>query len=562
MAVLSAVPRSFYDDHKTTLKSSMTSTTQTSSIVLNALSRNAATATWAATGGGVLRFYNDTQVEHIGFGSATVDSTTKEITLVDVTRDLPFNDSSTATGWTTAAAGIKWPAGTKVELVWDARHAQQTVFLDQANTGGTNFAIRGSSTTIPSIRHNTMTTAQRDAVASPANGDMIYNSTTGEMNQYVAGAWTTVGDTGTSNASTTVAGKVEIATAAERAAGTSTGGTGAILVPSNDALVKTSSGAGDENKIPILNASGQLADGYLGSGSASASNYLLGNRTWGTVSAIGDKFFGTGADGAVTWSSSTNLNPATDFNYTTSTLNAGQTLSVSAVNDVLIIKSNSNVTINGTVDLNGKGGAGVTGGSGNSAAATAGVSIVSGWTNGAGQGTAGATSNGGGGGGSSSYNNGTAGGNGGGTGGAAGTAIDGKQWSALQGMFRGVACGGGASAGGGHAGGTGGNGGAGGGALVWFIGGNLTLGGSSIIRANGADGSAGTAGGGTAGGGGGGGGGTILIIVAGTITNSGVTVSASGGTGGAAAGGGGTGGNGGTGKVLIYSLSDGTVIAG
>lgn len=68
---------------------------------------------------------------------------------------------------------------------------------------------------------------------------------------------------GSPNASTTVKGIVEIATAAEMGAGTGTGGTGALLVPPNSQLVKTSSGAGDENKLPVLDASGLLASGFI-----------------------------------------------------------------------------------------------------------------------------------------------------------------------------------------------------------------------------------------------------------------------------------------------------------
>lgn len=86
-----------------------------------------------------------------------------------------------------------------------------------------------------------------------------YNLTSGE--------WESV-DTwvATPNASTTVAGKVEIATSAERASSTATWSTWAILVPSNDALVKTSSWVADENKIPILDSSGKLALWFMPSG--------------------------------------------------------------------------------------------------------------------------------------------------------------------------------------------------------------------------------------------------------------------------------------------------------
>ena len=39
------------------------------------------------------------------------------------------------------------------------------------------------------IRLRTYTTAQRDSLSALANGDVIYNSTTGTVQAYVAGAW-------------------------------------------------------------------------------------------------------------------------------------------------------------------------------------------------------------------------------------------------------------------------------------------------------------------------------------------------------------------------------------
>lgn len=65
------------------------------------------------------------------------------------------------------------------------------------------------------------------------------------------------------NASETVAGKWQIPTPAQRWTGTSVGSTGARLLVSNDALVKTSSGAWDENKIPLLDATGKLDNSFL-----------------------------------------------------------------------------------------------------------------------------------------------------------------------------------------------------------------------------------------------------------------------------------------------------------
>jgi len=81
--------------------------------------------------------------------------------------------------------------------------------------------------------------AARDvAVPTPVEG---YEVVSGGLKQvYTGGAWQTLGvGSATPNASTTVAGKVEIATQSEANAGTDTGGTGALLsvVPSNLAVL-------------------------------------------------------------------------------------------------------------------------------------------------------------------------------------------------------------------------------------------------------------------------------------------------------------------------------------
>lgn len=106
-------------------------------------------------------------------------------------------------------------------------------------------------------------TARDAAITTPVEGMKVKLTSEGVISSYIGSTWVNEGTDTTPNGSTTVAGKYEAATAAERAAATATGGTGAILIPTNDALVKTSSGAGDENKIPILDSSGALATGFM-----------------------------------------------------------------------------------------------------------------------------------------------------------------------------------------------------------------------------------------------------------------------------------------------------------
>jgi hypothetical protein len=281
-----------------------------------------------------------------------------------------------------------------------------------------------------------------------------------------------------------------------------------------------------------------------------------------TLSQMG--FYGDGSDGVPVWTSGASLDPTSEKRYTTATLPVSQTLTVSSVNTPLIIHSSSNVVINGTVDLNGKGGAGGAAQANNTSgvAGTAGKSVIAAITAAAGSGGTTVSNNGGGGGSGASF---TAAGGAGenntnGQGGAGGALMSSGNAAMLASLKRGVCCGGGSGSGGGGTGVAGGAGGAGGGALVWVIGGNLTLGAASIIRADGATGGNGTGAG--AGGGGGGAGGAILIIVAGTITNSGVTLSAAGGAQGSDTGGGtdSDGATGAAGRAIIYSLSTGTLI--
>lgn len=80
---------------------------------------------------------------------------------------------------------------------------------------------------------------------------------------------------GAPDATTTVKGVVELATVAEQGSATATGGTGANLVLANANLVKTSSGASDENKVAVLDASGTFANGFIDKA-----------RTWSTVQSF------------------------------------------------------------------------------------------------------------------------------------------------------------------------------------------------------------------------------------------------------------------------------------
>ena len=66
--------------------------------------------------------------------------------------------------------------------------------------------------------------AARDAaIPTPTNGMEVYLIAEGYMTDYVGGLWTTRASGAVANASTTVAGKVQMATLVQTTAGTNTG---------------------------------------------------------------------------------------------------------------------------------------------------------------------------------------------------------------------------------------------------------------------------------------------------------------------------------------------------
>lgn len=302
--------------------------------------------------------------------------------------------------------------------------------------------------------------------------------------------------------------------------------------------------------------------------------YTLGMRK------TGKNYFGSGIDGAVTISSNTNLTSTTDgefviMQYSSLTVNVGTTLSVSNRCKGLIIYVQGACVLNGVISMSGKGPAlaSATDGliyryfpdaAGARGLITEFLSVATGGAGGAAQtvtgqnGLPGGTAtNGTGGGGSGALRvSGASGGGGTGTcysGGSGGGAGSGATATAASGAGAGGAAAG-TGENGGH-GGTGNPGGAGsgsgglagtsgnGGFILLIVGGNLTIGASGGLRANGVNGTNSTA---ARVGGGASGGGRIGCFYAGTLSNSG-TLTATGGAGGTANNN--DGGNGGNGSV-------------
>lgn len=190
----------------------------------------------------------------------TSHSTSSGITTLIIAangRNLPKYGTGDGSG-----TGLVHDVGAKIGCVNIARPLNQLAAQAAAKNGDTFTGnITFSGTDFAGLVANTLTTTQRDALVG-VEGMIIKNSTTGELNQFIGGAWSAVASGSTQpNASTTVAGKVEIATDAELAAGTNTGGTGAILSAAGGSFTATPTA----NKVPVATSSTTLSPGWIGS---------------------------------------------------------------------------------------------------------------------------------------------------------------------------------------------------------------------------------------------------------------------------------------------------------
>jgi hypothetical protein len=453
---------------------------------------------------------DSTYTEWIEFGSVTAVGD-GNFTYGSLVRQLSqVSDPAVSLG-----TGNTWVAGTEAKLV--AMHDQ--------------LADRLNGVLVPVYA----TTVARDAaITAPVNGMSCYVTADGVFYDYQGGAWATRGNSATANASTTVAGKVEIATQVEVDAGTDTGGTGATV-----AVIPSTFQTG------ITNRTAMVAEAQAGT-SITKLMTPLSTRT-----SLVD--YGDGSDGDVTITTGVTL--TRDMFYNNLAVNSPGVLDPAGYK-VFVLGTLSG---NGTIRRNGANGgnaAGTTGGTAGSVLAT---------------GTLGACSAG------------VAGGNGGTTGGGGnGTATTGA--AALVNSFKtGTPFGGGGAGGKGNLS-TGGGGGFNASANTGFFVGRtfsslfrfVPLGYSTAMTYPVLPGGIGGGGGGTyystsTGGAGGGGGssGGYIFIAAQTVSFSG-TIQANGGTGGnasnstAAVGGcsGGGGGGGGGSAGTLYCVSNSFTFSG
>lgn len=283
--------------------------------------------------------------ERISFEGSSVDATTKITTLTTCTRGLP---TTNITPNFTGGTGKIWAKGASIIVLDSASYNQSSVFTNTTNTFTAKQSFGAGSRQVPYAN-----AAARDVVfTAPVEGDEAHVTGVGRT-IYTAGAWVTTNATSNTAMTSTAAGTGELAVAADMAASTAEGTSGAPVVVPTSLVVKTSSGAGDENKLPVLDSTGKLAAGFL-------------------PSSEGIDFFGDGSDGSLTLTG--NITITKDMNYlnldlVTFTLNtAGYRVFVRG----LLTGTSGKIK----AAAGGAGGAGGTGGAGGAAgAAAAGVSV-------------------------------------------------------------------------------------------------------------------------------------------------------------------------------------------
>ena len=248
----------------------------TTGIYLAAPRRNGAKVTYPTTSGGLLKFEQNGREELVAYSSATVDATTKVVTLAGVTRNVCFN---LATAFTSCGNGKIFTTGASVRLVNAAQLFNLKANLDRANTFTARNAIRFSGS--GSLGQPTFaTTAIRDQQlgASPASGSGLVACVvaTGLCYDGLGGAWVARGANAVQNADTGVSGKVEIPTLAHMQNLTGTGSSGAQNVVPLRWLVKNGTGSVSAGRVPSLNQNGALNVSVGGTGLTTASGVLIG----------------------------------------------------------------------------------------------------------------------------------------------------------------------------------------------------------------------------------------------------------------------------------------------
>ena len=161
--------------------------------------------------------------------------------------------------------GEQFYAGDIIETNLDARLINWKADTNNANTF-TALQTFGSGVTVSGttnvLKVSILTTAQRDALSSPSNGMIIYNSSVGGFQLRSAGSWINTGSGSIINASLIAAGKVQVSSTGANILGTATGSTTAYNALTA-AYSTTKGGPTKKGYVPILSGVNGLLSGSL-----------------------------------------------------------------------------------------------------------------------------------------------------------------------------------------------------------------------------------------------------------------------------------------------------------
>ena len=239
---------------------------QVTGIKIAPLKKNGQTVIFPNQTGGVLRIRSGDFFEDLSFTGATVNSTTKEVTLLGVTRDICWNQANTLTA---CGNGRQWYNGDIIELNVHHFLLNQKADVDRMNTFVNSGGILCSSSSQPCFFTLGVSTAIRDAFSFGTSAGYypeIFNTTLGVRQYWNGSSWVSYGSGSTVNASDTVRGAVQLISAAHLVNRTQTGATNALNVLTPRWLTKIGSGSTSAFLIPQLTSNGVLAASLGGTG--------------------------------------------------------------------------------------------------------------------------------------------------------------------------------------------------------------------------------------------------------------------------------------------------------
>lgn len=247
------------------LDSTITSS-QTTGIRLSAPFLNGEEVNLITTTGGVLRFRQGVKREDVYYSSASVNSSTKVVTLSGVIRDLCRGVTRAIQG---CGQGQQFNKGAIVELSVDARLLNLKGNLDRSNvwtaSGALGTQLNGSGVLILPL-YTDSATRLLQVGSNPRNGLVACDISAGTCSYRLGGQWISFGSGAQVNASITISGKAQASTATALRNLTDTGSTGALNFLTPSLSVKNGSGSTSAGKLVQTNSNGVVAVSLGGTG--------------------------------------------------------------------------------------------------------------------------------------------------------------------------------------------------------------------------------------------------------------------------------------------------------